>query len=212
MTPEALLWAIAVGGALAYGFIFVEQPPSFLRTVVKTSAVAALAVLAYLDGGSVLLAIALAFCALGDAFLAGDPKRWLPFGLAAFLVGHLIYIPLFLERETAPSALFWPGAIAVGAAAGLMLRLLWSSLGKLRIPVVAYVLAIVGMVVSSLLLPEGRSQTATVGALAFMASDAILSFDLFKGAKLLNSPRLTAWAIWFLYWGGQAAICWGMLS
>ncbi|WP_454713645.1 lysoplasmalogenase [Caulobacter segnis] len=209
---ETILWAIAAGSALAYGLVFVHQPPSFLRTTVKTSAVAALAVLAYLDGGSVLLAVALAFCALGDAFLAGDPKRWLPFGLGAFLVGHLVYIPLFLERESAPSVLFWPGAIAVGVAAGLMLRLLWNGLGKLRIPVVAYVLAIVGMVVSSLLLPEGRAQAATLGAVAFMASDAILSFDLFKGAKLLNSQRLTAWAVWFLYWGGQAAICWGMLS
>ena len=44
MTPEALLWAIAAGSALAYGLVFVHQPPSLLRTVVKTSAVAALAV------------------------------------------------------------------------------------------------------------------------------------------------------------------------
>jgi uncharacterized membrane protein YhhN len=211
MTPEAALWAIAAGGALAYGLVFVEQPVSPLRTLVKTSAVAALAVLAYLDGGSVLLAVALAFCALGDAFLAGDPKRWLPFGLAAFLVGHLVYIPLFLERADTPPAWFWPAAAAIGAVAGLMLRALWGSLGKLKVPVCAYVLAIVGMVVSSLLLP-GRAWPTTAGALAFMASDAILSFDLFKGAKLLNSPRLTAWAVWFLYWGGQAAICWGMLS
>jgi uncharacterized membrane protein YhhN len=198
MTPEAFsielgLWAVAAGSALAYGLVFVTQPVSVLRTVVKTASVAALAVLAYLDGGSVLLAVALAFCALGDAFLAGDPKRWLPLGLAAFLVGHLVYIPLFLER------------------AGLMLRALWGSLGKLRVPVVVYVLAIVGMVVSSLLLPA-RAWPTTVGALAFMASDAVLSFDLFKNAKLLGSPRLTAWAVWALYWGAQAGICHGMLS
>ncbi|MET3664040.1 lysoplasmalogenase [Caulobacter sp. 1776] len=211
MTPEALLWAIAAGGALAYGLVFVEQPVSALRTIVKTTSVAALAVLAYLDGGSVLLAVALAFCALGDAFLAGDPKRWLPLGLAAFLVGHLVYIPLFLERAGAPPVWFWPAAGAVGVVAGLMLRALWSSLGKLRIPVVVYVLAIVGMVVSSLLLPRPAWPT-TVGALAFMASDAVLSFDLFKTAKLLGSPRLTAWAVWILYWGGQAAITHGMLS
>lgn len=211
MTPEALLWAIAAGSALAYGLVFVHQPVSVLRTVVKTSAVAALAVLAYLDGGSALLAVALAFCALGDAFLAGDPKRWLPFGLAAFLVGHLVYIPIFLERESPPPAWFWPAAAGVGIVAGLMLRALWGSLGKLRIPVVVYVLAIVGMVITSLLLPKAAWPT-TAGALAFMASDAILSFDLFKGAKLFNSERLTAWAIWFLYWGGQAAICRGMLS
>lgn len=211
MTPETLLWAISAGSALAYGLIFDAQPPSALRTLVKTCAVAALAVLAYLDGGSVLLALALAFCALGDAFLAGDPKRWLPFGLAAFLIGHLAYIPLFLERSGAPPTPFWFGAVAVGAAAGLMLRILWRDLGKLRIPVVVYVLAIVGMVVSSLLLPE-RAMAATAGALAIMASDAILSFDLFKNAKFLGSPRLTAWAIWFLYWGGQAGITHGMLS
>lgn len=211
MTPEPLLWAVSAGGALAYGLVFVEQPVSILRTLVKTSAVAALSVLAYLDGGSPLLALALAFCALGDAFLAGDPKRWLPFGLAAFLVGHLLYTPLFLEREAPPAAWFWPVAAAVGVVAGLMLRALWASLGKLRIPVAIYVLAIVGMVVSSLLLPL-RAWPVTVGALAFMASDAILSFDLFKSAKLFGSPRLTAWAIWFLYWGGQAGICWGMLG
>lgn len=211
MTPETVLWAIAAGSALAYGLLFVEQSPSILRTVVKTCAVAALAVLAYLDGGSVLLAIALTFCALGDAFLAQDPKRWLPLGLAAFLVGHLVYIPLFLEREGAPPIWFWPAAVGIGAIAGLMLRALWGSLGKLRIPVAVYVLAIVGMVVTSLLLPA-RAWPTTVGALAFMASDAILSFDLFKNAKLLGSPRLTAWAIWFLYWGGQAGITHGMLS
>jgi uncharacterized membrane protein YhhN len=211
MSPEAALWAVAAGGALAYGLVFVEQPVSALRTVIKTSAVAALAVLAYLDGGSVLLAIALAVCAVGDACLAGDPKRWLPFGLAAFLAGHLTYVPLFLERAGAPPSWFWPAAAAIGGVAGLMLRSLWGSLGKLRIAVVVYVLAIVTMTVTSLLLPA-RAWPTTAGALAFMASDAILSFDLFKGAKLLGSPRLTAWAVWFLYWGGQAAITYGLLS
>jgi uncharacterized membrane protein YhhN len=81
---EPWLWALSVGAALAYGLVFVERPPSASRTLVKCVAVGALAVIAYLEGGSVMLAIALAFCALGDAFLAGDPKRWLPFGLAAF--------------------------------------------------------------------------------------------------------------------------------
>ena len=148
----------------------------------------------------------------GDfAFLAGDPKRWLPFGLIAFLAGHLTYVPLFLDRAGAPPVWFWPAAAAIGTVAGLMLRALWGSLGALRLPVIVYVLAIVAMTVTSLLLP-GRAWATTAGALAFMASDAILSFDLFKSTKLLGSPRLTAWAIWFLYWGGQAGITHGMLS
>lgn len=95
------------------------------------------------------------------------------------------------------------------AAAAMLVRL-WRSLGALKPAVVLYVLAIVAMVSTSLLLPRLR-WPATVGALAFMASDAVLSFDLFKGARLAGSPRLTAWAVWFLYFGGQVMIAWGML-
>jgi uncharacterized membrane protein YhhN len=205
-----LLWAIATGSALAYGLIFVHQPVSVLRTVVKTASVAALALAAFLAGGSWLLVAALAACAIGDAFLAGDPKRWLPFGLGAFLIGHLLYVPLFLRYEAPPEPSYWLGVGAVGMAGGLALRTLWTSLGKLKIPVIVYTLAIVAMVASALLLPEPL-WPATVGAVAFMASDLVLSQDLFRGARLLGSPRLTAWTIWFLYWGGQAGICWGMM-
>jgi len=208
---EVWLWGLSAIAALAYGLIFSHRPPSLIRTLVKCLAVGALAVIAYLEGGSVLLALALTLCTVGDAFLAGDPKRWLPLGLAAFLMGHVVYAPLLGAHGASPGTVFWIAALAVLAAAGLMLRALWSSLGPLRLPVIAYVVAIVGMVTAGLLLPA-RFWPATAGALAFMASDAILSFDLFKGAKLFGSPRLTAWAIWFLYWGGQVGICWGMLG
>jgi len=205
------LWALSGASALVYGLIFSQREPSALRTLIKGCAVGSLALIAYLEGGGVLLAIALAFCTLGDLFLAGDPKRWLRPGLGAFLVGHAIYLPLLGAHGASPWLGFWIGALAVGAAAGLMLRALWPSLGDLRWPVSLYAVAIVCMVLAALLLPP-RFWPATVGALAFMASDAILSFDLFKGAKLLGSPRLTAWAVWFLYWGGQVGICWGMLG
>jgi uncharacterized membrane protein YhhN len=205
-------WLWGAGGicAILYGLVLVERPPSALRTLVKTAATGALAVLAYLQGGGPLLALALALCAIGDAFLAGDPKRWLPFGLAAFLAGHLVYVLLFWRERGPAAAHFWAIAPLVALAAGAMLARLWGAMGALKPAVVAYVLAIVAMVATSLLLPPLR-WPATVGALAFMASDAILSFDLFKGAKLAGSTRLTAWAVWFLYFGGQALIAWGML-
>ena len=209
MTDE-VLWGLAFVCAALYGLVLVERPPSAMRTLVKTSAIGALAVLAYWQGGGPLLAIALALCAIGDAFLAGDPKRWLPFGLAAFLAGHLVYVLLFWRERAPAGPSFWIIAPLVVLAAGVMLVMLWRSLGPLKPAVVLYVLAIVAMVSASLLLPRLR-WPATIGALAFMASDAILSFDLFKGAKLLGSARITAWAVWFLYFGGQALITWGML-
>lgn len=207
---DVWLWGTAVAGAILYGLVLVGRPPSATRTLVKTVATGALAVLAYWRGDGPLLAVALALCTIGDAFLAGDPKRWLPFGLAAFLAGHLVYVLLFWDERGPPGTRFWVIAPLVALAAAAMLARLWGSLGALKPAVTAYGLAIVAMVATSLLLP-GPRWPATLGALAFMASDAILSLDLFKGTKLAGSPRLTAWAVWFLYFGGQALITYGML-
>jgi len=102
------------------------------------------------------------------------------------------------------------GCVAVGAAAVAMLARLWKALGTLRPAVILYVIAIAVMVGSSFLL-DAVFWPAMVGAAAFMASDAILSIDLFREEKLFGSDRLTRWAVWFLYYGGQAGIAWAFL-
>jgi uncharacterized membrane protein YhhN len=91
-----------------------------------------------------------------------------------------------------------------------MLAWLWAWLGPMRAAVTLYVIAIAVMVGSSFLLPA-IYWPAMVGAVAFMASDAILAGGLFREAKLLGSQRLTGWAVWFLYYGGQAGIAWAFL-
>lgn len=209
MTEGGLWWAAGLCAAL-YGLALAGRPPSFSRTLVKTAATLALAALAYLQSGGPWLALALALCAIGDACLAGDPRRWLPFGLAAFLAGHLVYALLFWRERGPAGPLVWIAAPLVVLAALALLARLWGKLGRLKPAVIAYALAIVAMVTTSLLLP-GLRWPAAAGALAFMASDGVLSLELFRGARLLGSPRLTAWTVWFLYFGGQALITYGML-
>ncbi len=201
--------------ALAYGLVLTGRPPSAVRTVVKTVAVGALAVMAFLSGAPWLLAAGLLLCAIGDAFLAGEPRRWLTPGLASFLPGHVLYIFLFQEmRDPAAdmTALQLAGTITVGLAALAMLAWLWKALGTMRPAVILYVIAITVMVASSFLLPGVYWYwPAMLGALAFMASDAILSINLFRQEKLFGSDRLTRWAVWFLYYGGQVGIAWAFL-
>lgn len=212
------LWLVSALSALVYGALWVLGPVSPLRTVVKMVPVAALALIAYLTGPqhglALLLPAALALSAVGDGFLAGDPKRWLPLGLASFLLAHLIYVALFWSVG-ATSALSEPiRPILIGAAAtsGVgMLTWLWPHLGAMRGAVSAYVAAIVAMLATSLLLPW-TAWPVMVGAAAFMASDAILSADLFRGARLAGSERLSGYAIWGLYYSGQAAIALGLMS
>lgn len=211
------LWLVSALSALVYGAFWVLAPVSPLRTVVKIMPVAALALIAYLTGPrhgvALLLPAALGLSALGDGFLAGDPKRWLPLGLASFLIAHLIYVALFWSAG-GPSGLSEPVRPALIMAAPIggvgMLAWLWPYLGAMRGAVSAYVAAIVAMLATSLLLPW-TAWPVMVGALAFMASDAILSADLFRGARLARSERLSAYAIWALYYGGQAAIALGLM-
>lgn len=208
-----LLTGISALAALGYGAVMAGHAPSLHRTVVKTAAVGALAVLALLSDAPWLLAAGLLLCAVGDAFLAGDPRRWLPLGLASFLVGHVLLIFLFHEtRDPAQemSNLQLAGAVTVGLAAVAMLAWLWTALGPMRAAVILYVIVIAVMVGTSFLLP-GYYWPAMLGAVAFMASDAILAGSLFREAKLFGSQRLTGWAIWFLYYAAQALIAWAFL-
>lgn len=203
---------IALVAGLLYGLWLTHRPPSALRTVVKTAAVAGLAGACFFAGAPVLLVLALAFSALGDAFLAGDPKKWLQPGMAAFFIAHVLYVPLFLGIGAGLaefSHMSWrlAAALAVAIVAGLLLRWLWAGLGAMRYPVAAYVLVIVAMVASSFTLPLSYA-VSMIGALAFMASDTILSVQLFRDPTVFGRPRLAGFLIWFLYWGGQTAIAW----
>lgn len=203
----------SLAASLVYGLALSSRPPSPARMLIKTAAVGLLAVIAFVAGAPWMLVLALAFSALGDAFMA-DPDRFLPAGLTSFLVAHLLYTPLFLSFGDVSLVTEPARAAAIAATVGLalvLLRWLWPKLDKLKWAVSAYVVAIVGMVTTSFLLPNSM-WLAMAGAVAFMASDAILAGELFRKAKLAGSQRLTDWAVWFLYYGGQALIAYAVLE
>jgi len=191
-----------------YGFRALNDPPSLRRTLIKVLAVASLIPVVGWTGAPPLLMAGLALSALGDAFLAGNPKRWLPWGLASFLIAQLIYVALFaFYAVTPPSPPRAIGIAAAGLAAAAMFAWLWPRLGALRLPVAGYVLAITAMVATALMLPPGRSP-ATVGAVLFFCSDAILAAQLFRERF---TGRGGALAVWWLYYLGQVGIAWGFL-
>jgi uncharacterized membrane protein YhhN len=206
-----VVWWVSAVAALAYGLLLVGRPPSIARTAVKVVAVAALAALALLHQAPPLLIAGLALCALGDAFLAGDARRWLAPGMAAFLAGHVAYIFLFAQLRDAyaePSTPQIAGLAVVAAASLAMLAFLWKALGPLRPAVIGYVIALGVMAGFSLLLDPAWYWPVMVGSIAFMASDAVLAIHLFREEVLFGSKRATDWAVWFLYYGAQVAIAW----
>jgi len=179
------------------------------RTVVKTAAVALLALLAAIEGGPLLLIAALALSALGDAFLAHDGEKPFLGGLASFLVAHIAYVALFVMAgggieiiAVQPWRLVLP-AIVIAGAGLLLMRLLPAVPGALRVPVAAYVAAILAMMVAAATVP---APIVMIGAALFVASDAILAIQTFL---LADGSRHRAWAapaVWILYYAAQAIL------
>ena len=204
---------IAAALAIFYGSWLTWQEPSRLRTIVKTLSIGSLALLSYRLEGPLLLTIALALSAAGDAFLANQGERNFIFGLGSFLLAHLVYSVLFAAEFQ-----FWDeislvslaATIALGSTAFFVFLRLLPYLGKLKLPVFAYMLAILMMGVSALSLQNNA--LIMIGAVLFMASDIILSHELFvwKAGTIIRNH--SPWMIWSLYWCGQALIAWAYLS
>jgi uncharacterized membrane protein YhhN len=206
-----LLFSIAT--ALLYLFA-IDARESLPRTAVKTLSVALLAMLAIVERGPLLLVVALALSALGDAFLSRDGDKAFLAGLASFLMAHLVYIALFYLSSGSFAILTaepWrAGVVGVMAVFSLVMltRLLPVVAPDMRLPIVAYVAAILVMGVAALTL---GNLFAIAGAVLFMASDAILAAEKFLMGSLSSRRRPARFAVWALYYAAQLLITLGFL-
>lgn len=208
--PNATL-ILSLGAAFFY-LLILRQPPSLARTAVKAGSVLLLAILAFIQGGPLLLVIALLLSAAGDALLAQNDEWSFSAGLGAFLAAHLTHVVLFLPLALHAIGLADGGqvamrvalAAAVGAAAVVYCRRLAAGVpGELQVPVALYVAAILAAAAVAILTGV---QMLIAGMLMFVLSDAILAGEKFLLAE--DSPH-RAWtgpAVWILYYLAQLTI------
>lgn len=207
MTLSFALFLISGLLALLYLAGWPPRRLAVARMAVKAGSVLLLAIIAFLMGGSWLLIAALAFGALGDAFLVHDGKPAFIGGLASFLIAHIIYAALFLTAGS-PISLFESPLqtvlpVLLVTAACLLLRMVWEGARGLHLPVILYALAILGMTFAAL--ATGRPGLIT-GALLFFASDAVLALEKFRIAPDAPHRRLTAPFVWTSYYLAQLLI------
>jgi len=147
-----------------------------------------------------LVVAGLLFCLGGDVFLM-LPERYFIAGLVSFLIGHLLYIVAFVSDGGLHLALGWLLPLAVYGFA--MVRLLWPGLGRLRGPVIIYVLAILIMAWQALgrwsALDTRGALLAAAGALLFVASDSVLALDRFR-RKFLSARFIVLSTYWAAQW------------
>lgn len=206
---------LAVSAAASVGFLLATSHASNDSPVaLKVGSIFLLALVGF--GVDELLGCALAISALGD-FLLGVPhlgrlngEKLFLLGLGSFLIAHLIYIAMFRKYRARESRKLRPARMA-GIAAILivlasMLAALWNSLGPLLVPVVVYALVLCCMGISAMH-ADLRNPLAAIGALSFIASDAMLAIAKFRGPFVAHEPL-----IWITYYAAQLLILLGVLN
>lgn len=129
-----------------------------------------------------MIVAGLLFSLAGDIFLMLPRDRFIA-GLISFLIAHLFYIAAFTldGARGRPSLLT---AVALLLYGGVMLRLLLPHLGKMKVPVVVYMLVILLMVWQAtnrwIVTNVAGSLLAFAGAWLFAASDSMLALNRFR--------------------------------
>jgi uncharacterized membrane protein YhhN len=141
-----------------------------------------------------LIIAGLVISTAGDVFLMLPSDRFVA-GLVAFLLAHLFYIAAFVSEISALTGWLIIPFVFFGF---IIYAILTPSLGKLRYPVLIYVVVILIMAWLSW---ERWSQTsqswallASIGAVLFLISDTILALNRFrKSFKLARALNLTTY-------------------
>lgn len=146
--------------------------------------------------------LGLLFSLAGDVFLMLPSDRFVA-GLASFLVAHLCYIAAF-QSVAGPSFSFL-ALVPFMLFGGVLLRVLWPHLGRLRGAVLLYAagLLVMGWQAAELHLTLATTGTllALVGATLFVVSDSVLAFNRFvrpfhaAQAVVLSTYFVAQWMI-----------------
>ncbi|KAF5531727.1 hypothetical protein FMEXI_12873 [Fusarium mexicanum] len=213
MLPENYLLASSLTAAIFYG-VKARASPSYSRMITKTLAVSLLAVLIKIVDGPTYLLAALSFGALGDAFLAWDSEPAFLAGLGSFLTSHLCYITLFYQTGAKSLVLEDQSRVAIVISAVLlgptMLALLIPRVdSELRLPILLYTCAILGMIFSALTI---KSDKLALGAVVFTVSDTILASGRFLVPASSSHQVWMDYAVWILYYSGQFMLAMGTLE
>jgi uncharacterized membrane protein YhhN len=147
-----------------------------------------------------LAALALFLCATGDVLL----EIYFVAGMAAFALGHVVYIFCFLEwgRVLGPNKRDYPVAGLVVIVSLVMLGWLTPGMGDLLIPALIYQAIITTMVATAMIVKA--PMLARLGAVIFMLSDTLIAVGKFTDTSVPPG------SVWITYAGAQIMIAWGL--
>jgi alkenylglycerophosphocholine/alkenylglycerophosphoethanolamine hydrolase len=120
--------------------------------------------------------IGLFFSMLGDFILDFDRQAGFLYGLGAFFVAHLFYIASLGKWSIKPQSILV--GLVVLSYGGFVSYLIFPQLGKLQIPVIAYMTILFIMTLSTLFCYRSNPWLV-LGGISFLISDSIIGLNKF---------------------------------
>ncbi len=186
-------------------FLFGEQLATYWlpNAIIKTLSIALLSIIAFRNK-FLLLGFALLLGSIGDLFLA-LPFGFFVYGLGAFLIGHLVYITLWIRHWKSPLELNFNQkliSVLLFFFTLFMLNYLLPLEGGLTIPVAVYMIVITAMAMTAVL--AGFScNWIFIGAILFVISDTLIALGRFKH---LLTGLTSGFLVWSTYYAAQYLI------
>lgn len=150
----------------------------------------------YKDG----ILIGLGCSLVGDIFMM-LPRKKFSEGLVSFLMAHIFYIAAFLTGLELHFD-FWP-SFPLLLYAVIMIAILFPQLGRMKIPVIIYLLVIITMARVAteryIQIQSAKALSAFIGALFFVISDSSLAVNRFV-QKYKSGQALTLSAYFIAQW------------
>jgi len=155
---------------------------------------------------------ALVFSTMGDILLIFEGRPFFILGLLSFLLAHVLFVLIFRSRAGTIKLDFYTVVCSLFILSYyfFFMKFLWSHLGAMRIPVLAYALVISVMLWMALQLLRGTSSFRwyiVLGALFFVVSDSLLSIQLFY-----SSFELAHFYVMLTYLLAQFLLVYGILN
>lgn len=205
----AYLIVSLVTSAIYFGLDNFTPSTSGLLAIVKALSIVLLAAYAGFSRAP-LLTLALLASAGGDFALALSPPAR-EAGIGFFATAHIVYGAIFALAIVRGG---WrrtglPIAAALAVFGVVMLLWLRPGMGELAGPASAYIGIILAMAILAGFVKGPR--LIVIGALVFIASDAIIAARWFGGTLQPDGFDWPAALIWILYYGAQVALAVGIV-
>ncbi|HEY71197.1 MAG TPA: lysoplasmalogenase [Anaerolineae bacterium] len=186
MTIRVLTGLTIVSGILAIAGHYTEPP--WIIYVFKPLTTILILVIALLSGADappayrIAILVGLVFSLAGDVLLMLPSDQFM-LGLVSFLIAQICYIIAFTSNRG--FSFGWASLIPVVIYGAIVYALLAPHLGKMRLPVIAYMIVILVMAWQAWerwsALDERGALLAFIGAALFVLSDTFLALNRFRG-------------------------------